>query len=327
MLGTSLALCIAILVIYYSCELFINSIEWVGKKFNVAQSAVGTILAAFGTALPESVVTFVAVAINSSTEQKEIGIGAALGGPLVLGTVAYAVAGICLLLVRRGKKIAIDNEKLRRDQKWFVTIFIFKVFLGLFAFSLKPSLGILFLAAYGWYFHKEMQAECQDECPRLEPLTFQPQKKEPSTFWVLLQTTISLALIFTASQVFVKNLELISSYLNISPLVASLLLSPVATELPEILNAIIWIRQGKENLALGNISGAMMIQATVPSAFGLFFTPWLFDTHVLWAGIVTLLSITYLLYVLKKGDILPQHLIYAGLGYFIFAAVFIVKPA
>jgi cation:H+ antiporter len=331
MFGTFLALAIAVLVIYYSCELFINGIEWAGQKFNVSESAVGTILAAFGTALPESVVTFVAVAINSSTEQKDIGVGAALGGPLVLGTIAYAVVGVCLLLFRNKRKIGtaidIDSKKLSRDQEWFVSIFIFKVLLGLFLFSFKPLLGFLFLAAYGLYFYKEMRAECEDTTRQLEPLKFQPRKLEPSTFWVLLQTSLALVLIFTSSQVFVKNLELVSSYFNISPIIVSLLLSPVATELPEILNAVIWVRQGKETLALGNISGAMMIQATVPSAFGIFFTPWLFDAHLLWSGVVTLLSVFYLLSVLKHDNLSPQRLIYAGLGYFLFAAVFIFYPA
>lgn len=54
---------------------------------------------------------------------------------------------------------------------------------------------------------------------------------------------------------------------------SALLLSLVATELPETLNPVIWVRQGKVALALGNISGAMMIQATIPSALGIFFTP------------------------------------------------------
>jgi cation:H+ antiporter len=331
MFGTFLALIVAVLVIYYSCELFINGIEWVGKKFSVSESAVGTILAAFGTALPESVVTFVAVAINSTAEQKDIGVGAALGGPLVLGTIAYAVVGICLLLFRSKRKIGtaidIDSKKLSRDQVWFVSIFIFKVLLGLFLFSFKPLLGFLFLAAYGLYFYKEMRAECEDECRQLEPLKFQSRKLEPSTFWVMLQTTLALVLIFTSSQVFVKNLELVSSYWHISPVIVSLLLSPVATELPEILNAVIWVRQGKETLALGNISGAMMIQATVPSAFGIFFTPWLFDAHLLWSGVVTLLSVFYLLSVLKKDKLSPSRLIYAGIGYVIFAVVFVFYPA
>ncbi|MGN6688211.1 MAG: hypothetical protein ACTHK1_11805 [Actinomycetales bacterium] len=56
---------------------------------------------------------------------------------------------------------------------------------------------------------------------------------------------------------------------------------PLATELPEIMNAITWVRQGKTRLALANNSGAMMIQATVPSGIGLLFTPWRFDTALL----------------------------------------------
>lgn len=331
MLGTYLALLIAVIVIYYSCELFINGIEWFGKKFNISESAVGTILAAFGTALPESVVTFVAVAVNSSTEQKDIGVGAALGGPLVLGTIAYAVVGVCILLFRRsrelGTDIGIDSKKLSRDQVWFVSIFIFKVLLGLWIFSFKPVLGLFFLAAYALYFYKEMREEASDDLRDLEPLKFQPSKLEPDTSWVLLQTGLSLILIFGSSQVFVKNLELVSSFWGISPLIVSLLLSPVATELPEILNAVIWVRQGKETLALGNISGAMMIQATVPSAFGIFFTPWLFDAHLLWSGVVTLLAIFYLLSVLSKDKLSPERLIYAGFGYLIFAAIFLLYPA
>ena len=53
---------------------------------------------------------------------------------------------------------------------------------------------------------------------------------------------------------------------------AALLLSPVATEMPELMNVLIWVRQGKHRLALANISG-VMIQGTIPKAFCLLFTP------------------------------------------------------
>lgn len=329
MLTPYLAFLISVIVIYYSCELFVNGVEWVGKKFNVSQCAVGTILAAFGTALPESVVTFVAVAFNATNEQKDIGMGAALGGPLVLGTIAYAVVGLCIIFFRRkrelGTDIDIDSLKLGRDQLWFVSIFIFKVLLGLFVFAVKPVLGFLFLAAYGLYFFKEMRADCTEDRLLLDPLKFQPKSAEPTTFWVLTQTLVALVLIFTSSHVFVKNLEVISIYWNLSPLIVSLLLSPIATELPEILNAVIWVRQGKETLAMGNISGAMMIQATVPSAFGLFFTPWVFDSYLIWAGIVTLLSIMYLLVTLKRDKLSPIRLVYAGIFYIFFGCIFLIK--
>ena len=328
MVTTYLSLAVAVIVIYYSCELFVNGIEWVGKKFNISQCAIGTVLAAFGTALPESVVTLVAVAFNSSSEQKAIGVGAALGGPLVLGTIAYAVVGLCIIAFRKkremGTEIDIDSKKLSHDQLWFVFIFIFKVLLGFVIFALKPVTGILFLAAYGLYFYKEMRGECTLTLEDMEPLTFQPHKPEPSTGWVVFQTLLSLGIIFISSHVFVKNLELVSVYWNISPLIISLLLSPIATELPEILNAVIWVRQGKETLALGNISGAMMIQATVPSALGLFFTPWLFDWHLGVAAVMTLASIFYLLATLKKDKLSPHRLVYAALFYFLFAAAFFV---
>ena len=98
----------------------------------------------------------------------------------------------------------------------------------------------------------------------------------------------------------------------------ALLLSPIATELPEVMNAVIWVRQGKQNLAFGNISGAMMIQATVPSALGIFFTPWLLSPALVWAGIVTMGSIVGLYYLLRIQALSAQKLSCFGLFYAVF---------
>src|SRR5271166_5102918 len=87
--------------IYLSCEWFVNAVEWLGQRLNLGSMAVGTVLAAFGTALPESVVTLVAVTTGPTAEVRNIGVGAAMGGPLVLATVAYGVTGTMLLLQRR----------------------------------------------------------------------------------------------------------------------------------------------------------------------------------------------------------------------------------
>lgn len=74
-----------------------NGVEWVGARLKIGQTATGTILAAFGTALPESAITFVAVVFGTTTAEHEIGIGAALGGPLALSTLAYGVVGLTLM--------------------------------------------------------------------------------------------------------------------------------------------------------------------------------------------------------------------------------------
>jgi cation:H+ antiporter len=140
--------------IYWACEYFVNGVEWVGRKAGVSQNAVGTVLAAFGTALPESVVTFVAVVFGHDPAARNIGVGAALGGPLVLATVAYPVVGIMLLLTqpqRAHQQIELNQQRLGRDQGWFLLIFIGKLALGFMAFAIKPWLGWLFLAAYAAY--------------------------------------------------------------------------------------------------------------------------------------------------------------------------------
>ena len=97
-------------------------------------------------------------------------------------------------------------------------------------------------------------------------------------------------MILLASRGFVQALEIIGVQIGLSSQVTALLLSPIATEMPEMMNSIVWVRQGKMNSALANISGAMMIQATVPAAFGMFFTPWLFETPIMIAAVVTILG-------------------------------------
>ncbi|GAA2631149.1 sodium:calcium antiporter [Paractinoplanes durhamensis] len=312
------------LAIYLSCEWFVNAVEWLGQRLNVGKMAVGTILAAFGTALPESVVTLVAVTTGATENAKDIGVGAAMGGPLALSTIAYGVTGLMLLLHHRRAPAALGTEKdmrrLAKDQTWFLPIFVVKVSLGLVAFAVKPVLGLVFFAAYAVYFWREIRGGHDDDGgdDELEPLKFQPKAAAPATWAVAAQTLLTLAVIFVASQFFVKQLDAIGPMLGLSTAVTALLLSPVATELPEVMNAIIWVRQGKTKLALANISGAMMIQATVPSGLGLLFTTWKFDGALLWSGLITMASIIYLLALMRAHRLTPARLAAAGLFYVVF---------
>jgi cation:H+ antiporter len=219
-----------------------------------------------------------------------------------------------------------ETDRLAKDQQWFLAIFVVKVALGLVAFAFKPALGLLFFAAYAVYFWREMrggpdtnEAGEVDHGDGLEPLKLQPKAKSPATWAVVVQTLAALAVIFVASQLFVKQLEAVGPMIGLSSAVTALLLSPIATELPEIMNAIIWVRQGKTQLALANISGAMMIQATVPSGLGLLFTSWHFSNALLWSGAVTMVAIVYLLATMRSGKLSPARLSVAAVFYLVFA--------
>jgi cation:H+ antiporter len=364
--------------IYVACEFFVNGIEWVGRRLALGETATGTVLAAFGTALPESVVTLVATAFGQADAQRQIGIGAALGGPLVLATLAYAVVGLALLRhapgLGRGAAcwVQVDHRRLSRDQAWFLAIFAAKIGLGLVAFAYKPWLGLLFLGAYALYLWRELEGGkipiveplAQTHAPRrvgeaypvpmrvpsagngaslafagpacpvpacpeiardaglfdIAPLKIRPRDPAPSLAWALLQTLVALAVIFVAARIFVGRLEDMAIGLGLAPQITALLLSPIATELPEIMNALIWVRQGRERLALANISGAMMIQATVPTAFGLFFTPWHLDPALLLSAGVTAAAVLYLFFAFRGGLVSGARLAQVGWLYLAFGA-------
>lgn len=197
--------------------------------------------------------------------------------------------------------------------------------LGLVAFAVKPWLGLLFFAAYATYFRREMGAEGEHtKESTLEPLKLHPHTADPPTWAVVIQTVVTLAVIFAASQLFVAQLEWAGPAIGLRPAVVALLLSPVATELPEVMNAIIWVRQGKTQLALANISGAMMIQATVPSGLGLLFTPWLFDDPLIASGAATTAAIVFLLICLRTHRLTPRRLAGAAVFYIGFGAALAV---
>ena len=209
--------------IYLACEYFVNAIEWLGRRLNLGATAVGSVLAAFGTALPESAVTFIAVVFGTTPAQKDIGVGAAMGGPLVLATLAYAVVGLALIfhrhrLERETLQVRVDHARMSRDQAAFLLVFVVKVALGLVAFAIKPWLGVLFLAAYVVYVWREIQeSDTAPEEEEIEPLRIRSSVAEPSLGWAALQAVLALVVIGVASHVFVGQLEAIGAALATPP--------------------------------------------------------------------------------------------------------------
>lgn len=325
-----LLLLLSAAAIYLACSWFVNAVEWLGARLQVGTVAVGSVLAAIGTALPESVVTFVAVVFGSGSDRDEIGIGAAMGGPLVLSTIAYAVVGVMLIAVHHSVRRRPDGAReLISDQRWFFVLFIAKLVLGLVVFSWKPWLALAFLAAYAVYVVRELREAAADgghSADELEPLKLTPRRQRPPGWAIAVQTVGTLLVIFVASQVFVGQIESLGPHLGLAPAVTALLLSPIATELPEVLNAVIWVRQGKEALALANVAGSMMIQVTIPSAIGIAFTPWHFSPTVTLAGVITLASVAATL-VLGRLRKLTSGTLLIGFGFYLvfFAGMLILN--
>ncbi|MEK9940736.1 MAG: sodium:calcium antiporter, partial [Methylotenera sp.] len=107
---------------------------------------------------------------------------------------------------------------------------------------------------------------------------------------IVLQLLLGLALLVAGAKGFIHGVEEASAILGISALLLSLLIIPIATELPEKVNSVLWIRKGKDTLAFGNITGAMVFQGTLLPAIGIMLTPWEPRQEVLLGIVMTLVA-------------------------------------
>jgi cation:H+ antiporter len=135
---------------------------------------------------------------------------------------------------------------------------------------------------------------------------------------IVLQLAIGLTLIVLGARGFVVGVEQLSAWIGVSALVLSLLIVPVATELPEKINSILWIRRHRDTLAFGNITGAMMFQGSLLPALGIMLTPWEPRFEVMLGMGLTLTASIYLLVMLRRGHLRPWHLLINGALYLAF---------
>jgi cation:H+ antiporter len=138
-------------------------------------------------------------------------------------------------------------------------------------------------------------------------------------FFVVVQLLFALALIIMGARGFVHGVEGLSNLLGVPVITLSLIIVPIAAELPEKVNSVIWIRSEKDTLAVGNITGAMVFQGSVLPAIGIFLTPWTMNFTVMTSGAISIAAALYLYYLVRRGrGIRPSHLILNGCLYLAF---------
>lgn len=292
-------------IILSSCEFFTNGIEWVGRRFNLSEGCVGSVLAAVGTALPETIIPLIAIIFVSGEAGSELGTGAILGAPFMLSTLALFVCGVSVLAFRRRrgtKTLHINGRLIRRDLKFFLfsySIAALVAFLPSDLRAVKIAAGIFLFCMYGiylWYTVRTGTA-CEEELKGLYLHRLVRGRSDrdmgskegqgsdeeairlyrPPTVLILLQVFLSLAGIIGGSFIFVEEIKALSTEIAVPVIIVALLITPVATELPEKFNSMLWIKDRKDTYAIGNITGAMVFQSCIPVTIGLLLTPWTID--------------------------------------------------
>jgi cation:H+ antiporter len=132
---------------------------------------------------------------------------------------------------------------------------------------------------------------------------------------------LSVLLIVAGARLFVYQIVSIAEQLHASATLLALVIAPVATELPEKLNSVFWVSQGKDTLALGNITGAMLFQSCIPVASGIAFTAWTLGPVELFSAVLALIAALWVYVLAAKEKLIAPALIFNGIIYLLFIVV------
>ncbi len=322
-----------LILIVLTCIVFTNAVEHLGEELNLSEGAVGSVLAAVGTALPETLIPLVAIigAYITQTDihaSEEIGIGAILGAPFLLGTLAFFIAGAAVIyytkLGKRSTDMPINTIIMFRDLHYFALAYSISVLSSFIPFKpVKYAIAVLLLVVYLVYVVKTIRTASkipEGGHEELQDLYMSNFVKLPGKFRlpaIIFQFLLALGAIIVLAHVFVEQIKFLSETFRINPLILSLIIAPIATELPEKFNSIIWIKNRKDTLAMGNITGAMVFQSCIPTAVGIALTPWILDSDA-WVNIIVVflsVAVVYMSIVANRGVLKPSALLGGGLFY------------
>ena len=341
-----LVLFVAFLIILAGAELFTNGIEWFGRKLGLAEGAVGSVLAAVGTALPETMIPIIAILFSRQEHSEEIGVGAILGAPFMLATLAMFVTGVAVVIQARhreaGDVMPVDPKVLGADIRTFVITYG----LAITAAAVLPAeptwpkllVAIVLLVVYAWYVKGHFEADPTVDAGDLAPLRFHRFDRHrtvapdgaPRLRVVNMQVLVALGLIVLGAVEFVDAVGHLARTLGVSEVLLALVVAPIATELPEKFNSIIWVRQGKDTLAMGNITGAMVFQSAIPTSVALVFAPatWVAGpgSYIAFtsAAIAFLASAAIFLPMARSGRLRGRGLLVGGAFYVAYLTIVVV---
>jgi cation:H+ antiporter len=293
---------VSVAVTLGACTLFTNAIEWLGKRFDLSEGAVGGVLAAIGTTLPETSIPVIAIFFGASRAEAEVGLGAILGAPFMLTTLVIPILAILLVvyagLGKRTAAFRLNYRDVRGDLFFFVGAYSVAL-----ACAFVPSRPMHVIAAVGLmslylYYVKLKFSESGEEGGEgggLEPLLFARKAAIPSFGLIGLQAALGLVGLALGAHLFVLAAETIAGALSISPLILALLIAPLATELPEMSNSFLWLYRKKDRLAVGNVTGAIVFQGTIPVSIGLLGTDWVLAPTALITMVLAVTAATFLL--------------------------------
>jgi cation:H+ antiporter len=316
----ALAFAAGLVLMLVAATLFTNAVEWGARSLGMGHGMTGSVMAAVGTAMPETIVPIVAL-ISGGHEAAQTATGAILGAPLMLATIGLGVVGVVGLLFGRNY-LRVSTPDARRVLWAFALSYVLLIAGAFLPPQARWVDAALLAFLYVAFVRRTLRADVAPEGD-FEPLWFSRlaggwTPEGPGRLALpALQAVVGLVGLAMASEIFLFGIRRVAGLAHLSPLVLALLLVPIATELPEVTAGSLWIRRDRDSLALGNVTGSMVFQATFPAIIGLCFTPWRLSTAGFLSAAITGVAVVVALFAAGKRGVSARLLAPVGFGLYL----------
>ena len=315
-----LGVLLSIFVVFISALLFVNSIEFLGCRYEMGHSFTGAILSPLFTSFPELIVFLVAIFGLGGPKGATIGVGTIFGEPFMASSLSYGLVGVLALV---GFYLKRREHSYLEVSKTLAIPFIFVIIL--FPLALVPSLitadyvrylfGTIFLLCYVGYLaimYRRKSLEPIENAERPYICKIFPYK----TAGGFIQLAISAVILYFAARQMVGLVSDIATGLGISLMGLAIIAIPAATAIPETSSALIWGFRGKDIMSIASLVGEKVLYTTLFPGIALMLVPWVLDVHAYLSVLSTsIVSLLMLFFIWKKK--IPWYGLTLGLIFFI----------
>jgi len=298
---------IALLGLLIAAKTFTKSAEIIGTYLGLPAFVVGVFIVGIGTSLPELISGIIAVNNQSS----EI-----LSGNIIGANISNILLITGLAVVINKKNIQLSSGYMYIDLHYLIGSFLF-FYLIAYDGKILPGeavFGLLMFIVYAIYLIK---AESDENKKVNHSKSSFPAKA------VLLLIIASIAIYFGADYT-IYGLEKIAADLSIPKSIVALTLLSLGTTLPELAVNISAIKQGKAEMAIGNVLGSYVFNTLVIPGTASLFGPIVLTTNLLSFSLPLMAACGVLFYLLTQDKRIS---IWEGLMFILIYALFIFKTA
>ena len=275
-------------LLVFGAELIIRGSISFGKKLKVSLFAIGVVIIAGGTSLPELASSINAVVKNHA----DLAVGAVIGSN---------IANLILVMAATSFLIPISNINQNQINQAWINIFLALVLIAM-SFLILPfnflfgilSIGLLFFIMFMQVKQGSLDVSDVEE------------KGDYSLIISIIFILVGILLLIYGSDLFVKSAINIANELNIPEAIIGVSLVAFGTSLPELVVGILSAIRRKVDFALGNVLGSNIYNILgvlgVSSFFGNFSIPAVIGSEdLLFMLFVTLMILGFMFFLKRIG--------------------------